>query len=96
MHRGEEVFTWSTDFHKSSIKDLQNLMMSGFRSLKPLTCSEEELLDIASQYRTPFYLYDKEKITDEAKHFYDSFAWVRSLTGTQFKNTLQSRQHRMQ
>ena len=61
-------------------------MMSAFRSPTPLPCSEEELREIASQYRTPFYLYDKEKIVNEAKYFYDSFAWVRSLTGTQFKN----------
>ena len=61
-------------------------MMPVLRSPKPLPCSEEELREIASQYRTPFYLYDKEKIVNGAKYFYDSFAWVRSLTGTQFKN----------
>ena len=60
--------------------------MAMLRSPKPLPCSEEELREVASQYRTPFYLYDKEKIVNGAKYFYDSFAWVRSLTGTQFKN----------
>ena len=61
-------------------------MMPVLRSPKPLPCREEELREIASQYKTPFYLYDKEKIVNGAKYFYDSFAWVRSLTGTQFKN----------
>ena len=61
-------------------------MMPVLRSLKPLPCSEEELREVASQYRTPFYLYDKEKIINGAKYFYESFAWVRLLTWTQFKN----------
>ena len=60
--------------------------MAAVQDIKPLPCSEEELREVASQYRTPFYLYDKEKIVSGAKFFYDSFAWVRSLTGTQFKN----------
>ena len=60
--------------------------MAVLGSPKPLPCSEEELKEMASQCRTPFYLYDKEKIVNGAKYFYDSFAWVRSLTGTQFKN----------
>ena len=60
--------------------------MAAVHDTKPLPCSEEELKEMVSQYRTPFYLYDKEKIVKGAKYFYDSFAWVRSLTGTQFKN----------
>jgi len=60
--------------------------MTALQDTKPLPCSEEELRKLASQYRTPFYIYDKEKIVNGAKYFYDSFTWVRSLTGTQFKN----------
>ena len=69
-------------------------MMPALRSLKPLPCSEEELREITSQYRTPFYLSDKEKIVNEAKYFYDSFAWARSLTGTQFTNHFARRVNR--
>ena len=60
--------------------------MAALPSMKPLPCCEEELRKMASQYRTPFYLYDKKKIVNGAKSFYDSFAWVRSVTGTSFKN----------
>lgn len=35
---------------------------------KTLPCSEAELKEVASQYPTPFYLYDKVKIVDRAKH----------------------------
>ncbi|XP_078384736.1 protein TabA-like [Oculina patagonica] len=60
--------------------------MAALLSSKTLPCCEEELRKLASQYRTPFYLYDKEKIVNGANFFYDCFAWVRSLTGTSFKN----------
>ena len=65
---------------------LQTLVMAVMRSSKRLPCSEEELREIASQCRTPFYLYDKDTLLKGAKYFYESFAWVRSLTGMQFKN----------
>ena len=60
--------------------------MAVFRGRKPLPCSEEELREMAAEHRTPFYLYDKAKLLNGAKYFYDSFAWVQLLTGTQFKN----------
>ncbi|RMX38805.1 hypothetical protein pdam_00016760 [Pocillopora damicornis] len=53
---------------------------------KPLPCNEPELRKVASQFVTPFYLYDKQKIITGAKHFNDSFAWVQSLTGSSFRN----------
>ena len=58
----------------------------GELSKKPLPCSEVELRKVASQYKTPFYLYDKEKILTGTKVFNDSFAWVRLMTGSSFKN----------
>ncbi|KAL9952671.1 hypothetical protein ACROYT_G039960 [Oculina patagonica] len=60
--------------------------MAALSNTKLLPCSEEELRKIASQYRTPFYLYDKERMVNRAKFFYESFAWVHSLTGTSFMN----------
>lgn len=51
-----------------------------------LPCSEAELRELAYQYPTPFYLYDKEKIVNRAKHLNASFAWTRSLAGSTFKN----------
>jgi len=60
--------------------------MAVLRSPKPLPCSEEELREMASQCRTPFYVYDKEKLLNGAKYFNDSFSWVQLLTGTKFKN----------
>ena len=56
------------------------------RSNKKLPCIEAELREVASQYPTPFYLYDKVKIVNRAKYFNASFAWTRSLTGSSFKN----------
>jgi len=41
--------------------------MAAIQDTKPLPCSEEELREMASQYRTPFYLYDKQKIVNGAK-----------------------------
>ncbi|KAL9954079.1 hypothetical protein ACROYT_G041573 [Oculina patagonica] len=60
--------------------------MAALPNTKTLPCREEELRKIVSQYRTPFYLYDKEKMVNGAKFFYECFAWVQSLTGTSFKN----------
>ena len=61
-------------------------IMAALPNTKPLPCSEEELRNMASQFRTLFYLYDRERLVNGNKLFYESFAWVRSLTGTSFKN----------
>ncbi len=55
-------------------------------SNKMLPCSEVELRGLASQYPTPFYLYDKVGLENRAKYLNASFAWTRSLTGSTFKN----------
>lgn len=53
---------------------------------KPLPCSEIQLRELASVYGTPFQLYNKQEMLKGAKLFNDSFAWTRSLSGTNFKN----------
>jgi len=45
-------------------------------SVKHIPCSNERMLELASQLPTPFHLYDEDAIRKNAKAFNEAFAWV--------------------
>ena len=44
--------------------------------------SDKSLRDIIAQYPTPFYIYDKEGIIQNAQHLNNAFSWVSNTDGS--------------
>ena len=57
--------------------------------------TKEKLEEIASQYATPFYLYDEKGIRETARRVNKAFSWNKGFKGTRaLRNILRLRLRR--